>query len=69
MRQAPLMGKICLVGLVCLSNSGTCRWVAGAFKSVWRCVHQMLLAHPEINPIPGEDIVAKFKNLWGASEE
>lgn len=29
----------------------------------------MLLAHPEINPNPGEDIVKKFKELWGSSEE
>ena len=29
----------------------------------------MLLAHPELNPNPNEDIVAKFKREWGDSEE
>jgi len=29
----------------------------------------MLLAHPELNPNPNEDIIAKFKKEWGDSEE
>jgi len=29
----------------------------------------MLLAHPELNPNPGEDIIGKFKRIWGTSEE
>jgi len=29
----------------------------------------MLLEHPELNPNPNEDIVAKFKKEWGDSEE
>jgi hypothetical protein len=29
----------------------------------------MLIEHPELNPNPGENIVEKFKTLWGASEE
>lgn len=27
------------------------------------------MAHPEINPNPGQDIIAKFKAEWGDSEE
>ncbi|TFK34498.1 L-amino acid oxidase [Crucibulum laeve] len=44
-------------------------WVAGALNSAWRAVLGMLLAHPELNPNPGEDIIAKFKREWGDSEE
>ncbi|KAF8636250.1 hypothetical protein AX16_011020 [Volvariella volvacea WC 439] len=44
-------------------------WVAGALNSAWRAVLGMLLAHPELNPNPNEDIVAKFKKEWGDSEE
>ncbi|KAH6906827.1 L-amino acid oxidase [Coprinopsis sp. MPI-PUGE-AT-0042] len=44
-------------------------WVAGALNSAWRSVFQMLMAHPELNPNPGEDIIAKFKAEWGDSEE
>lgn len=29
----------------------------------------MLIAHPELNPNPNEDIVRKFVNEWGESEE
>ena len=29
----------------------------------------MLVAHPEVNPDPKEDIVAKFTKEWGTSEE
>jgi hypothetical protein len=29
----------------------------------------MLLAHPELNPNPKEDIIARFKKEWGNSEE
>lgn len=29
----------------------------------------MLIEHPELNPNPKENIVEKFKTLWGASEE
>lgn len=29
----------------------------------------MLLEHPELNPNPNEDIIAKFKKEWGDSEE
>ena len=45
------------------------RWVAGALNSAWRSVLGMLLAHPELNPNPDEDIIAKFKREWGNSEE
>jgi monoamine oxidase len=44
-------------------------WVAGALNSGWRAVLGMLLEHPELNPNPNEDIVAKFKKEWGDSEE
>ncbi|KAJ3505377.1 hypothetical protein NLJ89_g7452 [Agrocybe chaxingu] len=44
-------------------------WVAGALNSAWRAVLGMLLAHPELNPNPNEDIIAKFKKEWGDSEE
>ena len=44
-------------------------WVAGALNSAWRAVLQMLMAHPELNPNPGQDIIAKFKAEWGDSEE
>jgi len=44
-------------------------WVAGALNSGWRAVMGLLLTHPELNPNPGEDIIAKFKNIWGPSEE
>lgn len=29
----------------------------------------LLQTHPELNPYPNEDIIAKFKNIWGPSEE
>jgi hypothetical protein len=29
----------------------------------------MLVAHPELNPNPKEDILEKFASLWGDSEE
>lgn len=29
----------------------------------------MLVAHPELNPNPKEDIMAKFMKQWGESEE
>jgi hypothetical protein len=29
----------------------------------------MLLAHPELNPNPRENIIEKFKTIWGPSEE
>jgi hypothetical protein len=45
------------------------RWVAGALNSVWRAVLGILIEHPELNPNPGENIVEKFKTLWGESEE
>jgi hypothetical protein len=44
-------------------------WVAGALNSGWRAVLGMLLEHPELNPNPNEDIIAKFKKEWGDSEE
>lgn len=44
-------------------------WVAGALNSAWRAVLGMLMEHPELNPNPKENIVEKFKILWGASEE
>ncbi|EAU89602.1 L-amino acid oxidase [Coprinopsis cinerea okayama7 len=44
-------------------------WVAGALNSAWRAVLGMLIAHPELNPNPNEDIIAKFKKEWGATEE
>jgi len=44
-------------------------WVAGALNSGWRAVLGLLQSHPELNPNPSEDIIAKFKNLWGPSEE
>ncbi|KAF5380292.1 hypothetical protein D9757_007910 [Collybiopsis confluens] len=48
----------------------TCHgWVVGAFNSAWRCVHDMLVAHPELNPNLAEDIIAKFMYEWGDSEE
>ncbi|KAF5392271.1 hypothetical protein D9757_001577 [Collybiopsis confluens] len=48
----------------------TCHgWVVGALNSAWRCVHDMLVAHPELNPNPEEDIMAKFITEWGESEE
>ena len=47
----------------------SCSWVVGALNSAWRCVRGMLAAHPELNPQPSEDIVKKFTDLWGASEE
>ncbi|KAF5309811.1 hypothetical protein D9758_018993 [Tetrapyrgos nigripes] len=48
----------------------TCHgWVVGALNSAWRCVHDMLVAHPELNPNPKKDIMAEFMNLWGESEE
>jgi hypothetical protein len=45
------------------------RWIAGALNSAWRCVLSMLVAHPELNPTPNEDIIRKFMDEWGASEE
>lgn len=45
------------------------RWVAGALNSAWRAVLGMLLAHPELNPNPKENIINKFISLWGPSEE
>jgi hypothetical protein len=45
------------------------RWVVGAFNNMWRAVLGMLIEHPELNPNPRENIVEKFKTLWGASEE
>ncbi|KAE9402991.1 hypothetical protein BT96DRAFT_815577 [Gymnopus androsaceus JB14] len=48
----------------------TCHgWLVGALNSAWRCVHDMLVAHPELNPNPNEDIIKKFINEWGESEE
>ncbi|KAG5643876.1 hypothetical protein DXG03_009506 [Asterophora parasitica] len=44
-------------------------WVAGALNSGWRSVLGLLQNHPEINPKPSENIIDKFKNLWGPSEE
>jgi len=44
-------------------------WVAGALNSAWRCVREMLVAHPELNPNPKEDIFIKFAKIWGDSEE
>ncbi|RDB23899.1 hypothetical protein Hypma_008897 [Hypsizygus marmoreus] len=44
-------------------------WVAGALNSGWRAVLGLLQNHPELNPNPNEDIIAKFKNIWGPSEE
>ncbi|KAF8074658.1 L-amino acid oxidase [Lyophyllum atratum] len=44
-------------------------WVAGALNSGWRAVLGLLQNHPELNPNPSEDIIEKFKNLWGPSEE
>jgi hypothetical protein len=38
-------------------------------NSAWRAVLGMLMEHPELNPNPNEDIIQKFKTLWGASEE
>jgi hypothetical protein len=29
----------------------------------------MLIAHPELNPNPNEDIMKKFMDLWGSSDE
>ena len=29
----------------------------------------MLIAHPELNPNKGEDIIKKFQDEWGKSEE
>lgn len=29
----------------------------------------MLIAHPELNPNPNEDIIKKFQDIWGKSEE
>ena len=29
----------------------------------------MLIAHPELNPNPGEDILQKFIDIWGTSGE
>ncbi|KIK62636.1 hypothetical protein GYMLUDRAFT_164923 [Collybiopsis luxurians FD-317 M1] len=48
----------------------TCHgWVVGALNSAWRCVHDMLVAHPELNPNPEEDILERFMEEWGESEE
>ncbi|KAG5634273.1 hypothetical protein H0H81_002578 [Sphagnurus paluster] len=44
-------------------------WVAGALNSGWRAVLGLLQNHPELNPNPGENIIEKFKSLWGPSEE
>lgn len=44
-------------------------WVAGALNSAWRAVFEMLIAHPELNPNPSQDILAKFKAEWGDTEE
>ncbi|KAG8835722.1 hypothetical protein FRC17_001513 [Serendipita sp. 399] len=44
-------------------------WVAGALNSAWRCVRSMLVAHPELNPNPQENIMKKFMDEWGNSEE
>ncbi|EKM59015.1 uncharacterized protein PHACADRAFT_136177 [Phanerochaete carnosa HHB-10118-sp] len=44
-------------------------WVAGALNSAWRAVFGMLIAHPELNPNPKEDIIDKFVKIWGATEE
>ncbi|GLB43333.1 putative flavin containing amine oxidoreductase [Lyophyllum shimeji] len=44
-------------------------WVAGALNAGWRATLGLLQAHPELNPNPGEDIIEKFKNIWGPSEE
>ena len=52
-----------------LNRTSMCRWVVGALNSAWRCVHDMLVAHPELNPNPKEDIMAKFMKVWGESEE
>ncbi|KAF8804924.1 FAD/NAD(P)-binding domain-containing protein [Phlegmacium glaucopus] len=44
-------------------------WVAGALNSGWRAVMGMLIAHPELNPNKDEDIIKKFQDIWGKSEE
>ncbi|KAG5650548.1 hypothetical protein H0H81_011863 [Sphagnurus paluster] len=44
-------------------------WVAGALNSGWRAVMGLLQNHPELNPNPSENIIEKFKSIWGPSEE
>ncbi|KAJ7060959.1 L-amino acid oxidase [Mycena amicta] len=44
-------------------------WVAGALNSAWRAVRGLLISHPELNPNPDEDILEKFQEKWGSSEE
>ncbi|KAF8879929.1 L-amino acid oxidase [Infundibulicybe gibba] len=51
------------------TSACTGNWVAGALNSAWRCVREMLVAHPELNPNPKEDIFIKFAKIWGDSEE
>ncbi|KAJ6476931.1 L-amino acid oxidase [Mycena sanguinolenta] len=44
-------------------------WVAGALNSAWRAVMGLLISHPELNPHKDENIIQKFQDIWGKSEE
>lgn len=63
------MGAFSFTVTVTIANDDLRRWIAGALNSAWRAVFGMLIAHPELNPNPREDIIKKFLDLWGHSEE
>jgi len=44
-------------------------WVAGALNAGWRATLGLLQSQPELNPNPSENIIDKFKSIWGPSEE